>query len=153
MPDLRKITLAVLLALVSLLGSVRADEKVVYERELWNTTVATGANVFTSSLTLETGLPTKAKLYRVTVFIDGSAGTDSIVYARYTRTSSRTDLVDATTNAAQAANSALNAATALVAGNLYVFDVPATKGASLNFRVGTQTVVRWFLVQRVEESQ
>ena len=145
----------VVAGLLAVAGAVRADERPVYERELWNTTRATGADVFTSSLTLGAAGPagTKVILYRVTIGIDATAGADSIVYARYTRTSDRTSLLDATTNEGQAANLALNSATALTAGNLYVFDLPATKGASLNFRVGTQTVFRWFLVQRIQESQ
>jgi hypothetical protein len=155
---LKKIVLGLVVGL-ALVGAVRADEQPIYERELWNVTRSSGADVLTSSLTLTSkDAQVKAVTYRVWVGIDPTTGTDSILYARYTRTSSvlaNTDgRTDASTNAGQAANLALNSGNALAAsGGLYVFDLPATKGVSLNFRVGTTTILRWFLVQRVETSQ
>jgi hypothetical protein len=153
MHGLRNLTLAVLLVLGAMFGAARAEDSTLprVERELWNVTRATSADVLTVSLTQPSG-GSAVVTYRVSVFIDASSS-DSILYARYTRTSNRTSIQDVAGNVDQAANAALNSATALTAGSFYTFDIPATQGVSVNFRVGTQTIFRWFLVQRIQEGQ
>jgi hypothetical protein len=153
--SLKKIVSVAVLVLGGLFGAVRADEKPVLERELWSVAVGTGADVFTVSLTLndvKSPSQIRAAVYRVTIGIDSASGADAVIYARYT-CAAAPNTIGATTNAAQASNLALNSGTALTKGCLYVFDIPETKGVTLNFRTGTTTVFRWFLVQRIQESQ
>lgn len=126
-----------LLAL-GLFRSAKADVAPLCEKAIWDLGVSSGADVLTSSITPTTAVAvsspnTPTITYRVTVAL---RATDSILYLRMTK------------SGGGSYNYALNGGTALTAGNLYSFLVPANQTFTYNVRVGTSTTLGLLQIDR-----
>lgn len=120
------------------------------ERDIWRQDLSTTANLLTSSLTpLTRGVVSTPNVssvtYRFLVGIQPGAA-DSTLILRITEVSASTSPTGDNTTT----NYVVNGGTALVAGQVYTFEFNGSAGFTYNFRVGTNTTIGVFSLDRVE---